>query len=122
MICAQTLETLGLVGQGALRILGVATPQRLPALPDVPAIAEVVPGYAVSNWFAMFAPARLPDDLRTRFVAALAALRDWPDLRDRLAAGAAVVRLDGPEQLAKRLADDTAQWGALIEKLGIKPE
>jgi tripartite-type tricarboxylate transporter receptor subunit TctC len=121
-IFAQTLETLGLVEQGALRILGVATPQRLPALPDVPAIAELVPGYAVSNWFAMFAPAHLPVDLRTRFVAALAALRDWPDLRDRLAAGAAVVRLDGPEPLAKRLADDTAHWAALIKKLGIKPE
>ena len=121
-IFAQTMETLGLVEQGALRILGVATPQRLPKLPDVPAIAEVVPGYAVSNWFAMFAPARLPDDLRTRFVAALAALRDWPDLKDRLAAGAAVLRLDGPEPLAKRLADDTASWAALIQKLGIKPE
>jgi tripartite-type tricarboxylate transporter receptor subunit TctC len=122
VIFAQTMETLGFVEQGALRALGVAAPQRLPALPDVPAIAELVPGYAVSNWFAMFAPARLPVDLRTRFVAALAALRDWPDLRDRLTAGAAVVRLDGPEPLAKRLADDTAQWAALINKLGIKPE
>jgi tripartite-type tricarboxylate transporter receptor subunit TctC len=122
VIFAQTLETLGFVEQGALRALGVAAPQRLPALPDVPAIAELVPGYAVSNWFAMFAPARLPVDLRTRFVAALAALRDWPDLRDRLTAGAAVVRLDGPEPLAKRLADDTANWAALINKLGIKPE
>jgi tripartite-type tricarboxylate transporter receptor subunit TctC len=122
VIFAQTLETLGFVAQGALRALGVAAPQRLPALPDVPAIAEFVPDYAVSNWFAMFAPVHLPDDLRTRFVAALAALRDWPDLRDRLTAGAAVVRLDGPEPLAKRLADDMARWAALIEKLGIKPE
>jgi tripartite-type tricarboxylate transporter receptor subunit TctC len=122
VIFAQTLETLGYVEQGALRALGVATPQRLPALPDVPAIAELVPGYTVSNWFAMFAPAHLPDDLRARFVAALAALRDWPELRDRLTAGAAVVRLDGPEPLAKRLADDTANWAALINKLGIKPE
>jgi tripartite-type tricarboxylate transporter receptor subunit TctC len=122
VIFAQTLETLGYVEQGALRALGVAAPQRLPTLPDVPAIAEFVPDYAVSNWFAMFAPAHLPDDLRTRFVAALAALRDWPDLRDRLTAGAAVVRLDGPEPLARRLADDTANWAALIKKLGIKPE
>jgi hypothetical protein len=49
-------------------------------------------------------------------------LRDWPDLRDRLTAVAAVVRLDGPEPLARRLADDTANWAALIQKLGIKPE
>jgi tripartite-type tricarboxylate transporter receptor subunit TctC len=122
MMFAPTLETLGYVQQRALRILGVATPQRVPALPDVPALAEVVPGYAVSNWFAMFAPARMPDDLRGRFVKALAALRDWPDLKDRLAAGAATVRLDGPELLAKRLADDTVHWAEMIKKLGIKAE
>ncbi len=122
MMFAPTLETLGYVKQGALRALGVATPQRVPALPDVPAIAEIVPGYTVSNWFAIFAPARLPDDMRARFVQALAALRDWPDLQARLAAGAATVRLDGPAPLAKRLADETAQWAALIKKLGIKAE
>ena len=122
MMFAPTLEALGYVKQRALRALGVATPQRVPALPDVPAIAEVVPGYAVSNWFAMFAPARLPDDLRTRMVAALAALRDWPDLQARLAAGAAMLRLDGPDPLAKRLAEDTVHWAALIKKLGIKAE
>jgi tripartite-type tricarboxylate transporter receptor subunit TctC len=122
MMFAPTLETLGYVKQGALRALGVATPQRVPAMADVPAIAETVPGYAVSNWFAMFAPARLADDLRSRMVLALAALRDWPDLQARLAAGATTVRLDGPEPLAKRLADDTVRWGALIKKLGIKAE
>jgi len=122
MMFAPTLEALGYVKQRALRALGVATPQRVPALPDVPAIAEVVPGYAVSNWFAMFAPARLADDLRARMVAALAALRDWPDLQARLAAGAAMLRLDGPDPLAKRLAEDTVHWAALIKKLGIKAE
>jgi tripartite-type tricarboxylate transporter receptor subunit TctC len=122
MMFAPTLEALGYVRQRALRALGVATPQRVPALPDVPAIAEVVPGYAVSNWFAMFAPAKLPEDMRANMVKALAALRDWPDLQQRLGAGAAVVRLDGPEILAKRLAEDTVRWSALIKKLGIKPE
>ncbi len=122
MMFAPTLEALGYVKQRALRALGVATPQRIAALPDVPAIVEFVPGYTVSNWFAMFAPAHLPDDLRTRFVQALAALRDWPDLQARLSAGAAVLRLDGPEPLAKRLAEDTVRWAALIKKLGIKAE
>jgi tripartite-type tricarboxylate transporter receptor subunit TctC len=119
---APTLEALGYVKQRALRALGVATPQRVPALPDVPTIAEIVPGYAVSNWFAMFAPAHLPQAMRAQLVKALAALRDWPDLKARLDAGAAVVRLDGPDLLAKRLAEDTARWSALIKKLGIKAE
>jgi tripartite-type tricarboxylate transporter receptor subunit TctC len=122
MMFAPTLEALGFVQQRAIRALGIAMPQRIPALPDVPAIAEFVPGYTVSNWFAMFAPAHLPDDLRAHMVKALAALRDWPDLQARLAAGAAILRLDGPEPLAKRLADDTANMTALIKKLGIKAE
>ena len=122
MMFAPTLEALGFVQQRAIRALGIAMPQRIPALPDVPAIAEFVPGYTVSNWFAMFAPAHLPDDLRAHMVKALAALRDWPDLQARLAAGAAILRLDGPEPLAKRLAEDTANMSALINKLGIKAE
>jgi tripartite-type tricarboxylate transporter receptor subunit TctC len=122
MMFAPTLEALGFVQQRAIRALGIAMPQRISALPDVPAIAEFVPGYMVSNWFAMFAPTHLPDDLRTRIVKALAALRDWPDLQARMAAGAAILRLDGPEPLAKRLAEDTANMSTLIKKLGIKAE
>ena len=122
MMFAPTLDTLGHVRQGALRALGVAMPQRLPALPEVPAIAEFVPGYVVPNWFAIFAPAKLPLDLRAPFVKALAAMRDWPELQAHLAAGAAIARLDGPEPLAKQLAEDTARWAALIQKLGIKAE
>jgi hypothetical protein len=52
----------------------------------------------------------------------LTSLRDWPDLQARFAAGAALVRLDGPDSLAKRLAEDTARWAQLVTKLGIKPE
>jgi tripartite-type tricarboxylate transporter receptor subunit TctC len=122
LMFAPTLEMLGYVKARAVRALGIALPQRLPTLPDVPAIAEFVPAYAVSNWFAMFAPEHLPEELRARMVKALAALRDWPDLQARLGAGAAIVRLDGPEPLAKRLAEDTANMSALIKKLGLKAE
>jgi len=123
MLFAPTLDVLGHVGPGGtLRPLGVTLPERLPALPEVPAIAEFVPGYAASNWFAIFAPARLPDDVRARLVQALASARDWPELQARFAAGAALTRLDGPAPLAKRLAEDTQRWGQLVAKLGIKAE
>src|SRR5262249_11273054 len=112
LMFAPTLDVLGVVGPGGtLPALGVPLPEPVPALPDVAAIDQFVPGYAVSNWFALFAPARLPEDLRSRLVQALASLRDWPDLQARFAAGAALARLDGPDPLAKRLAEDT-QWRA----------
>jgi tripartite-type tricarboxylate transporter receptor subunit TctC len=119
---APTLDVLGHVRQGRLNALGTTSAQRVPTLPDVPAIAETVASYSVSNWFALFAPARLPTPYRDRLVSALEPLRDWPDLKNRFAEGAAVPRLDGPAPLAQRLTEDTARWGALIAKLGIKPE
>jgi tripartite-type tricarboxylate transporter receptor subunit TctC len=123
LMFAPTLDILGHVGEGGtLRPLGVTLPERLPALADVPAIDEFVPGYTVSNWFAIFAPARLPEDIRSRLVQILTSLRDWPELQARFAAGAALVRLDGPDPLAKRLAEDTARWAQLVTKLGIKSE
>ncbi len=120
-IFAPTLDVLGHVREGRLRALGVGMPERVPALPDVPAIAEVVPGYAAPNWFAIFAPARLPESVRARLVQALASLRDAPELRARLDAGAALPRLDGPEPLAKRMAEEVPRWTQLIAQLGIKP-
>ena len=121
-IFAPTLDVLGHVREGRLRALGVGMPERVPALPDVPAIAEVVPGYAAPNWFAIFAPARLPESVRVRLVQALASLRDAPELRARLDAGAALPRLDGPEPLAKRMAEEVPRWTQLIAQLGIKPQ
>jgi tripartite-type tricarboxylate transporter receptor subunit TctC len=122
LIFAPTLDVLGHVRQGTLRALGTSLPERLPGLAGVPAIAEFVPGYAVSNWFAIFAPAKLPEDIGSRLVQALASLRDWPDLQAHFATGLAVPRLDGPGPLAKLLAEDTSRWAQLITKLGIKPE
>jgi tripartite-type tricarboxylate transporter receptor subunit TctC len=60
------------------------------------------------------------EDLRARLVQALTSLRDWPELQARFAAGAALMRLDGPDPLAKRLAEETSRWAQLIAKLGIK--
>jgi tripartite-type tricarboxylate transporter receptor subunit TctC len=121
-IFAPTLDVLGHVREGRLRALGVGMPERIRALPDVPAITEVVPGYAAPNWFAIFAPARLPESLRTRLVQALASIRDAPELRARFDAGAALPRLDGPEPLAKRMAEEVPRWTQLIAQLGIKPQ
>ena len=120
-IFAASLDVLGHVREGRLRALGVGMPERVPALPDVPAIAEVVPGYAAPNWFAIFAPAHLPESVRARLVQALASLRDAPELRARLDAGAALPRLDGPEPLAKRMAEEVPRWTQLIAQLGVKP-
>lgn len=117
-----TLEVLAHAQQGRMRLLGTTLAARLPETPDVPAIAEQVPGYAAPNWFSMFAPKGLPPRLTARLVAELGALREDADLKARLAMGAAQMRLDGPDALAVRLADDIAKWRGLIERVGIRAE
>jgi len=87
-----------------------------------PRFTELVPVYAAPNWFAIFAPARLPENVRARLVQALATIRDAPEVQARFEAGAAVSRLDGPELLAKRMAEEVPRWKHLVEQLGIKPQ
>jgi tripartite-type tricarboxylate transporter receptor subunit TctC len=119
LIFAPTFDVLSHVREGRLRALGVAMPQRVPALANLPAIAELVPGYAAPNWFAIFAPAGLPENVRTHLQQVLASLRDAPDLRARFDAGAALPRLDGPEPLAARMAEEVPRWTQLVTQLGI---
>jgi len=122
LIFGSTLELLQHVRQGQARILGVTMPERVPALPDIPAIAEQVPGYAAPNWFCLMAPKGLPDRLLRRITAELATIRDTPDLQARMADGAATARLDGPAPLAARLAEEVPKWRKVVADAGIKPD
>ena len=122
LIFGSTLELLQHVRQGRARLLGVTMPARVPALPDVPAIAELVPGYAAPNWFCLMAPRGLPAPLLDRLAAELAALRDAPELQARMAEGAATARMDGPGPLAERLAEEVPKWRDLVAQAGIRPD
>jgi tripartite-type tricarboxylate transporter receptor subunit TctC len=119
---SSTLELLPHVRQGQARLLGVTMPERVPEIPDVPTIGEVVAGYAAPNWFGMFAPKGMPPALLAPLVAELGLLREDADLKARLASGAAAARLDGPAPLAARLADDMAKWRTVIARANIRAE
>ena len=116
------LELLSHVRQGRLRLIGVTSATRMPELPDVPAIAETVPGYAAPNWFAMFAPKGFSGAALDRLVKELAMLRQDPDLNARLQASGASIRLDGPGPLAARLAEDVPKWRAVVAQANIRAE
>ncbi|MBP0495510.1 Bug family tripartite tricarboxylate transporter substrate binding protein [Pararoseomonas indoligenes] len=122
LIFGSTLELLQHVRQGRARLLGVTMPGRVPALPDVPAIAETVPGYAAPNWFCLLAPKGFPPALLSRLTAELAPLRDAQELQARMAEGAATIRMDGPAPLAARLAEEVPKWRQLAAQAGIRPD
>lgn len=122
LVFGSSIEVLPHAQQGRGRLLGVTTEQRLPQVPDVPAIGEKVPGYAAPNFFSMFAPKGFPPALRDRVVAELALLREDAQLKDRMAAAAGLIRLDGPQVLAARLSSEMQKWQQLIQRANIRPE
>jgi len=122
LVFGSSIEVLPHAQQGRGRLLGVTTEQRLPQIPDVPAIGERVPGYAAPNFFSMFAPKGFPPALRDRVVSELALLREDAQLKDRMAAAAGLIRLDGPQILAERLSSEMQKWQELIVRANIRPE
>ncbi|MBX9748542.1 MAG: hypothetical protein K5Q68_02895 [Roseococcus sp.] len=108
--------------QGQVRLLGISTPRRLAALPDLPAIAETVPGYDASTWFAFFAPVRVPAPILAQLSEALVNVTSRPALRAALAEQGVEVQATGPEVLGRLMQSDTERWGALARSVGARLE
>jgi len=116
----------GLVGAqvqvraGKLRAIAVTTPKRLAALPEVPAVAEALPGFEVVGWYGVIGPAGMPAPLVKRLHDELVRELALPDVRQRIAAdGAEPV---GSDSAAFRdfMAADLAKWAKLVKESGAK--
>ncbi len=109
------------IQSGKLRALGVTSAKRSATLPNVPTIAEAgVPGYEVSPWFAVFAPAGTPAPIVQKINAALLDAMKQPDTQARFAAIGAEPIGSTPAQLAAHLDKEMARWGKLIKERNIR--
>ena len=107
---------------GKLKALGVTSPHRLAALPDVPAMADTLPGFESSAWFGLFGPAKMaPDLLRTWSDAARAAVQS-PDVRRRIEAEGATAVGNSPQDFARFVVADITRWREVVKFSGAKPE
>ncbi|MGA2945204.1 MAG: tripartite tricarboxylate transporter substrate binding protein [Xanthobacteraceae bacterium] len=113
---------LELIRAGTLRALGVTSAQRWPLLPEVPAIAETVPGYEIYIWYAVFAPHNTPPDIVTLLNNALKDAVADPKIIARFKADGGVPLSMTPGELAKFIADDAANWHRMVEAAGISAE
>jgi tripartite-type tricarboxylate transporter receptor subunit TctC len=105
---------------GTIRPLGVTTATRAPLLPEVPAIGETVPGYAVPFWFGLFAAKQTAPEAITRMNAELAPLAaPTSDLSRRMADRGSLLMLSGPDPLAQRLRSEIPQWRDVVRVAGI---
>lgn len=108
------------IESGAVRALGVSSTQRIDALPEVPAIAEKLPGYEGVLWIALFAPAGTPEPVAQALSKALGQARTSPDVGKKLADMGVTVLDEGPDQLAARLRAEMERWQPIIARAGAK--
>jgi tripartite-type tricarboxylate transporter receptor subunit TctC len=113
------LPSLPLIKQGRLRPLAVTGLQRSAVLPELPTIAETLPGYRAETWYALFAPARTPPAIVKTLNEAVATGLKRAEVRQRLHAQGAEPAGTSPDQLATLLKQETALWRKVIKDAGI---
>ena len=110
------------IKDGKLRQLAGAGGQRFAAFPDLPAIAETVPGVAVDIWLGVFMPAGVHKDIISKVNADIAKVLSAADVKATLALQGIEPSLSTPEALAATIRDDHARWGKVIRDANIKAE
>src|SRR5688572_7005247 len=112
------------VRAGRLRPLAVSTRGRTSILPDVPTVEEAtgLPGYEVDSWYALFAPARTPDEAVARMNQAIAAVVARPEVKAKLLEQGAEGRSSSPEALGKLVTHEIGEWRGVVKYANIEAE
>jgi tripartite-type tricarboxylate transporter receptor subunit TctC len=106
------------VKSGQLKVIGVATEKRSQLAPDLPTLAESLPGFHANSWYGLFAPAGTSKEVVRKIHAAGAKVLAIPELRERLAGQGAEVASSTPEQLAALLKEDLVRWAKIVKESG----
>jgi tripartite-type tricarboxylate transporter receptor subunit TctC len=114
--------TLPHVRAGKLKALAVCGERRVASLPDVPAMAEIYPGFVSVAWFGVVAPPKTPAAIADKLSAAIVEALKLPEVAKRLAALSAEPIASTPAGMAAIMKDDTERWRNIIRAAGVKPE
>src|SRR5580693_1748307 len=115
-------EALGQLAAGTFCSLEVTTTKRSPFLPDVPAMAETVPGYDTEVWWALLGPAGMPSDLVAKISRDFVAALNTEPVKERLAKFGAAPIGGSSKELDAKIHADYEKWGAIIKSSGITAE
>lgn len=116
----QITAVISAVQAGKMRALGVASLERNAALPDVPAIAEVLPGFEATAWVGIFAPARTPPEVASRIQAETKRIVGLPDIANRMRELGATPVASPPAEFTSFVRKDTEKWRNLVRTANIK--
>jgi tripartite-type tricarboxylate transporter receptor subunit TctC len=122
MMCDNLGVSLPHVKAGKLKALAVASPKRIAALPDLPALAETLPGFEAVAWFGIVGPPGMPGAIAEKVSSSVREALQLPDVRQRLAGASAEPMGLTPAQTAAYMKQESERWGAVIRAAGVKLE
>ena len=105
-----------------LRAIALGEPKRSPTYPELPTVAETLPGYEVTAWYAMFAPAGTPPEIVSQLATELVRIFRLPELSERLVPTGVEITLQDSAQLRATVASDLARWRKVAADAGLRPE
>ncbi len=117
---ASAVAALPHIRSGKVRAIAVTSGQRSPAMPDLPAISELVPGFSVGLWYGIWAPAGTSKEIVLRLNQALARIIKQPEVQERLRADGVEPAHSTPEELARVVAREIATWSKVVKDGNIK--
>jgi tripartite-type tricarboxylate transporter receptor subunit TctC len=115
-------NALAQVKGGNMRALGVTASKRTPLMPDVPAIAEVLPGFDITAWFGIVGPAGMPRDVVDKLNAATTQVLKAPEMKERLATIGLTPMPMAPEPFKGFIATEIVKWTRLAREANVQPE
>ena len=122
MLFTTTISAAPHIKAGKLKALALTSAKRLPTMPDVPTIAETIPGYQAEAFQAVVAPAGVPRPIVEKLAAKIGAIVKSPDIAARFEADGAVPIGSTPQQFAAFLKSEMLKWGRVIKEAGIQLE
>jgi tripartite-type tricarboxylate transporter receptor subunit TctC len=117
-----TASSLEYVRTGKLRALAVTIERRLDELPDIPAVAEFVPGYEASNWFGVGAPKNTPSQIIDKLNETINAGIADPKIKAQLADLGGTPLVGSPADFGKLIAEETEKWAKVVKFSGAKAD
>ena len=120
MMFADPVTGAELAKAGKVRALGVSGLNRVSVFPEVPPIADTVPGYDATNWHMILAPAHTPPDIVEKLAAEIRAIGAMPEIRQQIdKIGLEALNSPSPAELRTFLEADIARWGQLVTQIGL---
>jgi tripartite-type tricarboxylate transporter receptor subunit TctC len=119
---APIAASIAYIKDGRLRALAVTTAARADALPDIPTVADFVPGYEVSAWFGIGAPKNIPSEIVDRLNTEINEGLTGPTMKARLADLGSSAFVVSPAGFGQFIANETEKWAKVVKSAGIKPD